>query len=70
MATRGVLLGHAANGPQPTGFAVTARDLDAAELREGVTIEAGDALVVRFGWTAPPDPRNPSPVSSAHSQCS
>lgn len=59
VVTRGVLLDLAAHGPLPAGYAVTARDLDAAEEREGVTVEAGDALVVRFGWAATPDPPMP-----------
>ncbi|MGC8920745.1 cyclase family protein [Streptomyces sp. PG2] len=60
-ATRGVLLDLAADGPLPSGHAVTARDLEAAEEREGVTLEPGDALVVRFGWPMTPDPTRPMP---------
>lgn len=59
VVTRGVLLDLAADGPLPAGYAVTTRDLDAAEEREGVTVEAGDALVVRLGWTATPGPPMP-----------
>lgn len=51
VVTRGVLLDLAADGPLPGG-PVTGQDLDAAEAREGVTLEPGDALVVR-GRTDP-----------------
>lgn len=63
-ATRGVLLDLAADGPLPSGHAVTPRDLEAAEEREGVTLESGDALVVRCGWPMTPDPTRPMPGMS------
>ncbi|GAA3290191.1 cyclase family protein [Streptomyces cinereospinus] len=50
IVTRGVLLDLAADGPLPERYAVTARDLDAAEERQGVRLESGDALVLRCGW--------------------
>ncbi|WP_327401209.1 cyclase family protein [Streptomyces sp. NBC_01288] len=59
VVTRGVLLDLAPTGPLPAGHAVTARDLDAAEEREGVTVESGDALVVRFGPSPTPGPPMP-----------
>jgi len=58
VVTRGVLLDLAADSPLPGG-PVTGRDLDAAEERQGVTLEPGDALVLRGGRTlkdAPPVP--------------
>ncbi|MDQ0813239.1 kynurenine formamidase [Streptomyces sp. B3I7] len=64
IATRGVLLDLAADGPLPSGYAVTSRDLEAAEEREGVTLESGDALVVRCGWPMTPDPTRPMPGMS------
>ncbi|WP_405990712.1 cyclase family protein [Streptomyces sp. NBC_00986] len=59
VVTRGVLLDLAATGPLPVGHAVTAQDLDAAEKRQGVTVESGDALVVRFGQPTTPAPPMP-----------
>jgi kynurenine formamidase len=56
--TRGVLLDLAADGPLPGG-PVTGRDLDAAEQRQGVTLESGDALVLRGGRTLTDDPPVP-----------
>jgi hypothetical protein len=53
-----VLLDLAADGPLPGG-PVTGRDLDAAEEREGVTLEPGDALVIRGGRTLTDDPPVP-----------
>jgi kynurenine formamidase len=58
VVTRGVLLDLAADGPL-SGGPVTGGDLDAAEERQGVTLEPGDALVLRGGRTlkdAPPVP--------------
>jgi kynurenine formamidase len=59
VVTRGILLDLAADGPLPGGYAVTARDLDAAEEREGVTVESGDALVLRGGWALTAEPPVP-----------
>jgi kynurenine formamidase len=58
VVTRGVLLDLAADGPL-SGGPVTGRDLDAAEQREGVTLEPGDALVLRGGRTVKDDPPVP-----------
>jgi kynurenine formamidase len=58
VVTRGVLLDLAADGPV-TGGPVAGADLDAAEEREGVTLESGDALVVRGGRTVKDDPPVP-----------
>jgi hypothetical protein len=59
VVTRGILLDLAADGPLPAGHPVTAADLDAAEQRQGVTLESGDALVVRGGWSMTDDPPRP-----------
>jgi kynurenine formamidase len=64
VVTRGILLDLAADGPLPADHAVTAADLDAAEEREGVTLESGDALVIRGGWTLTADPPVPG-ISAA-----
>jgi kynurenine formamidase len=58
VVTRGVLLDLAADGPLPGG-PVTGPDLDAAEQRQGVTLEPGDALVLRGGRTLKDDPPVP-----------
>jgi kynurenine formamidase len=58
VVTRGVLLDLAADGPLPGG-PVTGRDLDAAEQRQDVTLEPGDALVLRGGRTVKDDPPVP-----------
>jgi len=58
VVTRGVLLDLGADGPLPGG-PVTGQDLDAAEEREGVTLEPGDALVLRGGRTLKDDPPVP-----------
>ena len=58
VVTRGVLLDLAADGPLPSG-PVTGRDLDAAEERQGVTLESGDALVLRGGRTLQDHPPVP-----------
>jgi kynurenine formamidase len=59
VVTRGILLDLAADGPLPAGHPVTGQDLDAAEEHEGVTLEPGDALVVRGGWSMTDDPPRP-----------
>ncbi|MFC9226696.1 cyclase family protein [Streptomyces hygroscopicus] len=64
IATRGILLDLAADGPLPSGHAVTSRDLEAAEERQGVRLESGDALVVRCGWPMTPVPGRPMPGMS------
>jgi kynurenine formamidase len=64
VVTRGVLLDLAVDGPLPSGYPVTGRDLDAAEERQRVRIESGDALVVRCGWAETVDPENPMPGMS------
>ncbi len=62
IATRGVLLDLAADGPLAPGHAVTGADFEAAEERQGVRLESGDALVVRQGWAPGPDPEGrPTP---------
>jgi kynurenine formamidase len=58
VVTRGILLDLAADGPLPGG-PVTGRDLDAAEQRQGVTVESGDALVLRGGRTLKENPPVP-----------
>ena len=60
IVTRGILLDLGGDGPFPEDRAVTADDLEAAERREGVRVESGDALVVRGGWGFTPDPNRPS----------
>lgn len=64
IVTRGVLLDLASDGPLPSGHAVTSQDLDAAEERQGVRLESGDALVVRTGWTVSVDHDRPMPGMS------
>ena len=52
VTTRGVLLDVAAGRPEgyvTTGHPVTPLDLDAAAARAGLTVEPGDAVVVRSG---------------------
>lgn len=52
VTTRGVLLDVAAGRPEgyvTTGHPVTPLDLDAAAARAGLTIEPGDAVVIRSG---------------------
>ncbi|HEY2063758.1 MAG TPA: cyclase family protein [Amycolatopsis sp.] len=49
IVTRGVLLDLAVDGPLPTDHVVSPQDLEAAEEREGVHLESGDALVIRGG---------------------
>jgi kynurenine formamidase len=64
IVTRGVLLDLAVDGPVPADHAVTSQDLDAAEKRQGVRLESGDALVVRFGWVKTRYRGNPMPGMS------
>jgi len=59
--TRGVLLDLAPGARLPQAHPVTGADLDAAEDRSGVRVEAGDALVVRGGWSASRDLGTPMP---------
>jgi kynurenine formamidase len=61
----GILLDLAADGPLPGGYPVTARDLDAAEDRQGVRFEPGDALVLRGGWSLTADPPVPGVSADA-----
>ncbi|MFI6041819.1 cyclase family protein [Nocardia sp. NPDC051321] len=62
IVTRGVLLDLAVGEPLPSGHAVTSSDLEDAEQRQGVEIQSGDALAVRFGWPADPlIPGRPAP---------
>ncbi|MGQ4515588.1 cyclase family protein [Streptomyces sp. DW26H14] len=61
IVTRGVLLDLAADEPVPAGYAVTSRDLEQAEERQGVQVRSGDALAVRFGWQALPAAGTPTP---------
>ncbi|GAA1913849.1 cyclase family protein [Streptantibioticus ferralitis] len=57
VVTRGVLLDLAADGPLPGGYAVTSRDLDAAEERQSVRLSPGTPW-----WSASGGPRRPSPA--------
>lgn len=61
IVTRGVLLDLALDCPLPPAYAVTAADLDAAEERQEVRLEPGDALVARCGATMTPKPERPLP---------
>lgn len=65
VVTRGVLFDLAADGPLPGGYPVTAHDLDMAEEREGVTVESGDALVLRAGWRLTDEPPRPGITTDA-----
>lgn len=51
IVTRGIMLDLAPGGRLEPGYGVRGADLSAAEERAGVTIEPGDAIVVRGGWT-------------------
>ncbi|MER6266790.1 cyclase family protein [Streptomyces sp900105755] len=64
IVTRGVFLDLAPRGRLPENHVVTADDLAAAERRQGVRVESGDALVVRGGWVAADDPFGPLPTTS------
>ncbi|MCX5398357.1 cyclase family protein [Streptomyces sp. NBC_00102] len=61
IVTRGVLLDLAFEGPLPAGHPITSEDLEAAEARQDVRLESGDALVVRCGWVYAIDPEKPMP---------
>ncbi|MEW1659140.1 cyclase family protein [Streptomyces sp. NPDC093707] len=61
IATRGILLDLAFDGPLSVGHPVTSEDFEAAEARQGVRLESGDALVVRCGWVHTMDPDRPMP---------
>lgn len=61
ITTRGVLFDLAHDGPLPPGHPVTSQDFEAAEARQNVRLEPGDALVVRFGWVHDIDPERPLP---------
>ncbi len=61
VVTRGVLLDLAPQGRLPAAHPVTGADLDAALARVAVSVEPGDALVVRGGWTASRDRGTPTP---------
>jgi len=53
--TRGVLLDIAAlrgRAMLPDTYAITGQDLEEASTRQGVTVEAGDALLLHTGWGA------------------
>jgi kynurenine formamidase len=64
IVTRGVFLDLAPRGRLAENHVVTADDLAAAEERQGVRVESGDALVVRGGWVAADDPFGPLPTTS------
>ncbi len=64
IVTRGVLLDLAVDGPLPQHYGVTADDLEAAERRQGVRVESGDALIIRGGWEFAPNPERPAPGMS------
>lgn len=61
ISTRGVLLDLAPGTRLDPGYDVTGKDFDDAEKRAGLTIERGDALVVRGGWTVHRDLAEPLP---------
>ncbi len=61
IVTRGVLLDLAVDEPLPAGYAVTSRDLEQAEERQGVQVRSGDALAIRLGWPTTPVPGTPTP---------
>jgi kynurenine formamidase len=50
IVTRGIFLDLAPGGRLNEDYVVTDHDLDGAAQRGGVTVESGDALVVRGGW--------------------
>ncbi|GAA5166413.1 MULTISPECIES: cyclase family protein [Amycolatopsis] len=64
IVTRGVLLDLAVDGPVPADHSVTPEDLEAAEKRQGVLVESGDALIARFGWVQTRYRGNPMPGMS------
>ena len=59
--TRGVLLDRAPGGRLPCAHPITGVDLEVAERRGGVSLEPGDAVVVRGGWTFSWDGGSPTP---------
>ncbi|MCC2269350.1 cyclase family protein [Streptomyces sp. CT1-17] len=61
IVTRGVLLDLAHQGPLPPAYAVTSRDFEEAEQRQGAEVRSGDALVLRLGWPSTPVPGTPTP---------
>jgi kynurenine formamidase len=61
LITRGVLLDLAPGARLAPAHPVTGADLDAAQDRAGVTLQPGDALVVRGGWSAARDLGTPMP---------
>ncbi|MGW3239035.1 MULTISPECIES: cyclase family protein [Streptomyces] len=61
IVTRGVLLDLAHQGPLPPAYAVTSRDFEEAEERQGAEVRSGDALVLRLGWPSTPVPGTPTP---------
>ncbi|THC43116.1 cyclase family protein [Streptomyces sp. A1499] len=61
IVTRGVLLDLAFAGPLPAGHPITSEDFEAAEARQGLRLESGDALVVRCGWVYAINPARPMP---------
>jgi len=61
ICTRGVLLDLAPGDRLAPGHSVTGADFDRAEQRAGLSVESGDALVVRGGWTIHQDMAQPLP---------
>ncbi|MEU9246207.1 cyclase family protein [Streptomyces sp. NPDC048385] len=61
ISTRGVLLDLAPDGPLPAAHPITPEDFEAAEARQGVRLESGDALVLRCGWAGVVDFEKPLP---------
>ena len=62
IVTRGIFLDLAPDTRLDAGHWVSAEDLEAAEQREGVRVESGDALVVRGGWSPAANLREPIPA--------
>lgn len=62
ITTRGVLLDLAPGEKLADGHRVGVEDLDAAEARQGVTVQSGDALVLRGGWRLADDLFGPIPA--------
>ena len=59
--TRGALLDLAPGGSLPSNHSITGADLEAAAKRAATTIESGDAIVVRGGWTVSENLGKPLP---------
>jgi len=59
--TRGVLLDLAPGASLPPDHSITGADLDAAAKRAATTLESGDAIVVRGGWTVSQNLGKPLP---------